>query len=569
MFARVLRWAALFCASLLLMGGAQAFAKGQFAPGSACFMADAAQIGFEVLASRPDRWTCDRTQWSIAADRTILRFDMRGAPLPANAAFVTSLTIFKSLRITAIGLDGKSASKLVTRGDVSINGYARLISTPLPRIGEPPEIVYIEIDKPRHERLLTKARIAAQPPDGSAIRPIELIVAALCGLLIIPFVYNLAFYRVLRERFLLWHAVATVCLLVQTLTSSGLLGHFIPLSVTAISIIVALSWSAAISAAGMFIVNLVEPGKLDPWHSRVAQGLAAWTLGCGLFYLAADGPMRDWAAPVYFAGFVPVIMFFALIMFVAARRGSRAIRFQIAALSPMMIVGTLRALTLDDGIDLRMLQYLAIALEVVITSLGVADRFLAIKRQRDAAMAETHNLEWQAERDALTGLLNRRALSERFDDLHQAGFETIALLDLDHFKRVNDDFGHAVGDDVLRSVATALMPDDDTLAVRMGGEEFLLLLRGGGAVERAERRRQAITARVAADIPGLNMPVTASMGLVEQPHRARMKDNFVALYAHCDRLLYEAKRTGRNRTMREKIVRFDVQPNKDALRATG
>jgi diguanylate cyclase (GGDEF)-like protein len=322
----------------------------------------------------------------------------------------------------------------------------------------------------------------------------------------------------------------------------------------------------------MFIVNLVEPGKLDPWHSRVAQALAAWTLGCGVFYLAENGPLRDWAAPVYFAGFVPVITFFALIMFTALRRGSRAIVFQIAALSPMMIVGTLRAVTsmasFDLNLDLMMLQHLAIALEVVITSLGVADRFLAIRRQRDAAMAETRTMEHRAERDALTGLLNRRAVGERFAELHDAGFSTMAVLDLDHFKRVNDTFGHAVGDDVLRSAATALMPDQDTMAVRLGGEEFLLLLRGRDAAQRAERRRQAITARVAADVPGLEMPVTASMGLVEQPRGARLEANFVALYAHCDRLLYEAKRTGRNRTMSEKITRFAARPT-GVLRVAG
>ncbi|MCB2077604.1 MAG: diguanylate cyclase, partial [Novosphingobium sp.] len=101
-----------------------------------------------------------------------------------------------------------------------------------------------------------------------------------------------------------------------------------------------------------------------------------------------------------------------------------------------------------------------------------------------------------------------------------------------------------------------LAPDDDVLAVRMGGEEFLLLLRGSGAAERAERRRLAIAARVSIDVPGLDRLVTASMGLVEHPARGSIKVDFSTLYAQCDRLLYEAKDAGRNRTMREKLSNF-------------
>jgi diguanylate cyclase (GGDEF)-like protein len=132
----------------------------------------------------------------------------------------------------------------------------------------------------------------------------------------------------------------------------------------------------------------------------------------------------------------------------------------------------------------------------------------------------------------------------------------MAVIDLDHFKAINDTHGHATGDAVLCEVAAALAPDDNTLAVRYGGEEFILLLRGRDAAGRAERRRAAIPARVANAIPGLAQIVTASMGLVEQaPQVARTRD-FAALFAHCDRLLYEAKHNGRNRTMSERLQAF-------------
>jgi diguanylate cyclase (GGDEF)-like protein len=163
-----------------------------------------------------------------------------------------------------------------------------------------------------------------------------------------------------------------------------------------------------------------------------------------------------------------------------------------------------------------------------------------------------------AGRDPLTGLRNRRSIERRVDELFRIGFRTMAVIDLDQFKSVNDTHGHAVGDVVLRSAAGALIDDRDTKAIRMGGEEFLLLLRGPEPAARAERCRRAISARVAADVPGLDRVVTASMGLVEHDTGGTLEIAFGTLYERCDRLLYEAKRLGRNRTMKEKVTGFDT-----------
>jgi len=203
-------------------------------------------------------------------------------------------------------------------------------------------------------------------------------------------------------------------------------------------------------------------------------------------------------------------------------------------------------------------QHLAIAFEVVVTALGVTDRFLTIKRQRDNAWAETRMLQDRIGHDPLTGLLNRHSIERRFGLLLEQGFRTVAVLDLDRFKQINDSYGHAMGDMVLRAVGSALAADDDTISIRLGGEEFMILLRGPDTADRAERRRQAIALRVSADVPGLDRLVTASMGLVEYGTRTRVQPDFATAYAHCDRLLYDAKRTGRNRTMKEKVQGFSA-----------
>jgi diguanylate cyclase (GGDEF)-like protein len=254
------------------------------------------------------------------------------------------------------------------------------------------------------------------------------------------------------------------------------------------------------------------------------------------------------------------MVLFVWTMGVAKRRGSRAVNYQIAAWTPVMVTAAVRILSAlgatDAPIEMLVAQHYALGLEVVLTSLGVFDRLVTIRHQRDIAMADLRIFEDRAERDPLTGLLNRRAIEKRFEELHAQGFRAMAVIDLDKFKSVNDTHGHVTGDAVLRAVAEALEPDTDTLAIRMGGEEFLLLLRGKDVANRAERRRQAIAVRTAAKVPGLDRVVTASMGMVELPAGSAIHADFKTLYGHCDRLLYEAKNTGRNRTMREKMQIF-------------
>lgn len=183
-----------------------------------------------------------------------------------------------------------------------------------------------------------------------------------------------------------------------------------------------------------------------------------------------------------------------------------------------------------------------------------------LRDERDSAQQKAQSLGLLAERDALTGLMNRRAIEPHFEELRAAGFCALAVLDLDDFKQVNDRHGHARGDEALRAAAAALTPDEDCLAARMGGEEFVLLLRGERPRERAEARRQAIPRRIAAKVQGLERVVTASMGLIELPRRGLADIGFSDLYAAADRLLYEAKNGGRNRVVGEKLSLFEAAP---------
>ena len=321
-------------------------------------------------------------------------------------------------------------------------------------------------------------------------------------------------------------------MLVQTLVTSGIINRFISLSVDTLQLLSAITWGGAVAAAALFAADVIEDGKLDPGHRRLLRLSVLWVGLVTPFYLFAGGPLRALVPPLYYLSYVPVLALFAWTMTVAFRRGSRAVRFQIAAWLPIMITGSVRIASslgaTETPLDLQFQQHLSIALEVIITSLGVADRFMLIRRQRDRARAEARLFEDLAERDPLTGLLNRRWIEARYEALHAAGYQSMAVLDIDLFKRINDAHGHLVGDAVLRAAADALSPDDDTIVVRLGGEEFLLLLRGSDIAGRAERRRRAIAVRVSAAVPGLHQIVTASMGLVERTDTANARADFAA-----------------------------------------
>lgn len=155
-----------------------------------------------------------------------------------------------------------------------------------------------------------------------------------------------------------------------------------------------------------------------------------------------------------------------------------------------------------------------------------------------------------AEMDFLTGVLNRRGVESAMRSAVAATRHgAVLILDLDHFKHVNDHYGHDAGDDVLAAVGQALRGcvRSFDLIGRLGGEEFVVFLPGVEAPtarEIAERMRRAVAAqRVRTPSAGETIAVTVSIGMLvfETPQR------FEDLYARADAALYKAKQAGRNR----------------------
>jgi two-component system cell cycle response regulator len=187
--------------------------------------------------------------------------------------------------------------------------------------------------------------------------------------------------------------------------------------------------------------------------------------------------------------------------------------------------------------------------------LNTGRRILKLEQSLRAANRQNHLLSIT---DALSAAFNRRHLMERLpQEIERAGRYgrplSIVLCDVDHFKKVNDTYGHQAGDDVLKAFAKLLMSTTRKAidwVVRYGGEEFLIVLPEtsvAGAIDVAEKMRVAVAAHPFATTDG-TFEVTASFGVAGydsvQPQEGTRVDRLIA---SADLCMYRSKETGRNR----------------------
>ncbi len=179
-------------------------------------------------------------------------------------------------------------------------------------------------------------------------------------------------------------------------------------------------------------------------------------------------------------------------------------------------------------------------------------RLEAVIAQKEEMARELAKL---ARIDDLTGLPNKRSLNEAMarDLAHierSGGHLSLIVIDVDHFKKFNDTWGHAVGDDVLRAVGEVLSSSirGGDMAARFGGEEFVVLLRNADAkrATAAAERLRILLARKSIEGPQGKLSVTASFGVATLVGPA-VGVTATALFEQADAALYEAKRAGRNR----------------------
>jgi len=379
------------------------------------------------------------------------------------------------------------------------------------------------------------------------------MIALAFGALMAMALGGLLIWFVLRDVLFVLYAglFALQALYIAYLSGQGfewpILRYALPLS--------SLSWNVPAALSGavgcLFAREIADLRRFAPLVHRLFGILAVLFVALAVANLAkfaGFGPQVAWFGNVLF---LFVAAFTLVVSFVAWRRGSRAAGwFLIAwALMEVLTIATTLSWLVVDATDAEGIWYyglpLSMVLAALLVALGVADRL----REQRAALTEA---ERRAQTDPLTGVLNRRSFLERLEascQRAQARGLPIALLfiDLDHFKQINDSYGHAAGDACLAAIIAPIQAElrQSDVVGRYGGEEFVVILSSadvGAARPIAER----IVERVAElRIEGFGQPIalTCSIGVATSDTLGVWGTHLVA---RADAAVYRAKRAGRN-----------------------
>lgn len=234
----------------------------------------------------------------------------------------------------------------------------------------------------------------------------------------------------------------------------------------------------------------------------------------------------------------------------AARSGKKPARYFLLAAIAAMFGAAVTALAVWGLIPTNTWTYRAVDVGILLEATLLA---LALTYQFRVGQADKLRAEHLATLDPLTGIHNRRAFYDKAAPIWSVAQRNdrnlcVVLLDIDSFKRINDAYGHAIGDEALKAVAQVMMESirEQDVAARWGGEEFILLLPETGLAEAAalaERLRCSI-AGIRLDPPGPALAITASFGVAQRgPHCP----NLDALISAADKYLYQSKEGGRNK----------------------
>lgn len=374
----------------------------------------------------------------------------------------------------------------------------------------------------------------------------SVILGAFMGIAGVFGMTSLALYPLMRRSFLLWNFGRTLGfgLIAFTALPSALTAGtsgWIYANLGDIGI----ALSAACS--GPFLASYLER---DLGLERV-RGRLRWVGLLGVA-AAASTPLTAWAPmfdPLHDIFLLLTIAGVVTGLTVAVRAGSRAARYQAVAWAPLIAVGIAElSYELATGREYwlwPLAVLVSVVVDFVVTARGLIDGFMIIKQERDTARADVREAIRASTLDPLTGIANRRGLAQRFGDGGVGRPTGIAVIDCDHFKRVNDNFGHAVGDEVLVAVADSLKGDGLFIG-RLGGEEFVALIYAENWEEVAEDARLRIGMGVRLRAPQIAFRVTASAGLAQ----VRADDTLETAIKRADRALYAAKDAGRDQSLR-------------------
>jgi diguanylate cyclase (GGDEF)-like protein len=403
------------------------------------------------------------------------------------------------------------------------------------------------------------------------------------GILLALLLFNLTIYLSLREPAYGWYVLYVASFGLVQLNLNGLAFEYLwPNAPNFANLALPLSMAFGLAMMALFARSFLDVKARRPRVNRLFEGF----IGFQLLMMAASAilPYR----PAILVETASVFLIIPLILMAALsliRSGFRPASYFLLAWAALLI-GTVTYALVSFGMlpKLFLTEYgiqIGSALEMTLLSFALAfrirdleqDKQRLIRQSRDEleerverrtlqlnqALAElgavNRQLHEVSRRDGLTGVYNRRFLEQTLDSLWTRSMDAgesfaVLMFDLDHFKTINDRYGHLVGDDCLRTVAEVLrahLRGPCEYLARWGGEEFILLLPDtslNDACIRAEQIRIALESRPAPN-KGAAIELRVSIGVAAA---VPTRDSLVnRLIESADRALYRAKAAGRNR----------------------
>jgi diguanylate cyclase (GGDEF)-like protein len=432
--------------------------------------------------------------------------------------------------------------------DIGFTRHALVFMLPVTLRADQPFLLYVAPDREVPRRIAVESVTDARKADLARARLDVLFPAIQLATLLVM----LSFFLALRERMYAYFAMSELLIVMYELYAFGIGYEMPPFNVLA-PFGVRGAWATAACAVVMLVEfsrQYLELARVAPLLDRLLAMLRVPLLVLSACALLPPLAQQAWVEDLLtFVLLVAAPLLFVSGM-VAWQRGGRRGGYFLCAWIPglLLIIARMLQLALHWPLPAWLEFALpgAFAFASLVLSFGLAEQTLSVRHERDVA----HRL---AEQDMLTGVLNRRAVLARLRSCFlSARADRTALavlfLDLDHFKHINDNYGHRTGDHCLRAVIAPIAAElrlGDAFG-RWGGEEFLVILPGADAQDAqavAERIRACIEA-LPLMVSGTRIGLTLSIGIAALDEGAATPEQLIE---GADIALYRAKADGRNR----------------------
>lgn len=514
-----------------------------------CILRDAGGMDPAALIHHPERFDCTSRQYDLGpGDFWVLSQEIGRRSDAGNPLAVRFASLWQNgLALHTLYADGHIETRRTdARGITPWMQMGAIAEVPLEQRDAKVVRLLWHVDGSANMRgVMLGTRLVNDTESRWSNVALAALYAGFAGLAIALIVYNFALWGALRHRFQLLYCVMALGLLGYVFSSSGALAWIVPEIANNDRLRInylLLGFTAA--SALVFARSFFEEQVFAGWFGRFTNIVAGTLLGVGLlvfFFAPLNVQLVDAAYSCAFLGLGAVVL--PMLWRAWRVRSNYLWLFAIGWGAPILTSLT-RTLAnfhfLPWSFWLDNSTLLAMAVEALMSSLAIAYRIRLLRDERDEAIASEVMARRLADTDPLTGLLNRRAFLARA--IGRTGEQQLLIVDLDHFKRVNETLGHDGGDEVLRLIARVLRAaaPAGTLVARLGGEEFAILAPADTPIE-----PETLLVKLRAARMPFDLKVTASIGACNGPLASDL--DWKMLYRGADIALFEAKSAGRDR----------------------